>query len=475
MKTKNCIILFLLVITALQPMAFGEQKNNLAPVFKYESTQSFKPDLSPSAKKSTIEILPSPPAKEPPAKSSVKLNPKADKLQFQLANPKGIYLPSLDNEIAKDNKPSEETLKALDEALNKPTINEKPEFKKPITIAELKPEEKKPSVKLETKEKPSTETPKQEVKVKETSTLQPKEEVKEKIAKETAAPQPKEEVTEKIAKETSAPQPKEEVKEKIAKETSTPQPKEEVTKKENVTEEPTELKEEIIEPEVKQDPENQPNVDPEKEMLQISKEKAEDSAEDKSSPNYYLNKYSSIDKEEKKITYTSLIDAFKKSSFYTVLKNNNFKNIQLKTDNMTGDQKPEAVVNYDVPLGSDGEYASQFMVLKATDQGLDKFWVSELIPGEMDTIMVEDVNNDGKKEIVAISTTGGVSLLKSIRVYVYDNSEKGFKTIFSMNNIMEGIVIAKQGKILISETFPGGFNRAALYVWNGKIFERLEL
>jgi hypothetical protein len=192
---------------------------------------------------------------------------------------------------------------------------------------------------------------------------------------------------------------------------------------------------------------------------------------------YYLKKYTATLEGEANITdyKYSLIEPFKQSLFFELLNENKAKDVELQTHDVTADFKPEAIVSYNVPLGADGDLACQIMVLTPSETGLDKVWVSELIPGEIDSVMVQDVNNDAQNDIITVSTAGGVSLLKSIRVYSYNKSDNTFITIFAMNGIMEGIVNVRPGKILVSETFPGGINRAALYVWNGKRFERVEL
>lgn len=191
---------------------------------------------------------------------------------------------------------------------------------------------------------------------------------------------------------------------------------------------------------------------------------------------YFIEKYGTLEGEAKLNEYEySLWEPFETSLYYDVLKKNSYEDIELLTENILGTKKPEALVYYNVPMGGQGEFACQLMLLGVQDNGLSKRWVSELIPGKIDSVQVEDINFDGSKDIVAISTLGGVSLLKSIRVYSYDKALDFFKTVFAMNRIMEGVVDAQPGKILISETYPGGVNRAALYVWNGKTFERLEL
>ncbi|MEW5820097.1 MAG: hypothetical protein AB1782_07880 [Cyanobacteriota bacterium] len=210
----------------------------------------------------------------------------------------------------------------------------------------------------------------------------------------------------------------------------------------------------------------------------VDSNKSENNGEDTDdSIDYYLKKYDSTLIGEANVNEFkhSLVEPFKQSLFYDVLKENKYENIELLTRDITSDFKPDAVVSYNVPLGAQGDFACQLMVLTPSDAGLSKLWVSELIPGEIDSVMIQDVNNDAQLDIISVSTTGGVSLLKSIRVYSYDKATNSFDTIFAMNNIMEGIVNVMPGKILISETFPGGINRAALYVWNGERFERLEL
>lgn len=238
----------------------------------------------------------------------------------------------------------------------------------------------------------------------------------------------------------------------------------------------------------KKDSSENPNLKPKHPVSPPEKEEIEDQEEETAiiepadenetaEIDYYLKKYKKALKGEANVQEYkhSLVEPFKQSLFYEVLKENKYETIELLTSDINADFKPEAIVSYNVPLGADGEYACQLMVLEPDEGGLNKTWVSELIPGEIDKVMVSDVNNDAQTDIVVVSTTGGVSLLKSIRIYSFNKSKNSFKTIFAMNGIMEGIVSVRAGKILISETFPGGINRAALYVWNGRRFERLEL
>lgn len=459
---------------------------SLAPVFDYKTTEMFTPDISAE------NAVRSDNKKE----AEVKTTPKADNsledyFHFQLADPKGLYLPPLKNAGQETNTNAEKPA---------PTDN------KEKTDLKITPAPQQEKIAPETQKTPPATT---------TAKTSPEADfdfldnidVLEDLPAETTTPEKMPETTEvKVVEEPEKPDLKDTV--EVEKELKTTDRVEEKNSEENKGQEnlPEELKIEEVKTSdnanfTKEDIKDAQIVPPENETvledLEIEmgsdSEKVEETisdginieedpeSSDLSTKNdnidYYLKKYTStLQGEANKTDYQySLMEPFKQSLFYDVLRDNKYETIELQTRDVTADFKPEAVVSYNIPLGAEGEYACQLMVLVPSKEGLSKVWVSELIPGEIDSVMIQDVNNDAQNDIVSVSTTGGVSLLKSIRVYSFDKSKNTFNTIFALNSIMEGIVNVAPGKILISETFPGGINRAALYVWNGKRFERLEL
>ena len=424
-KTAFNLALILLIIVGAgnkQP-AYAE---GAVPLFKYESTQTFHPDVMTRAIDNSRTV----PDEERKTISAKKEDADLNSIpiQFQLADPKGI-------QVAPYKAPESDE----DEKLKiSPTQDKKEEIK----TTEDNNVEESIEEKKETAEEIKEETPKKKDKKK-------KDKKKDKADK----------------------------KDKDKHEEKTEEHKDDISfTKEDLKDSISDNKEDI-EVEQVDVTVNEEDSDKTEKLTVIEESDKLEKDENSDGIDYYLKKYSSTLEAEASVNEFkhSLDDPFKQSLFYDVLKDNKYETIQIKTSDVTANFKPEAVVSYNVPLGAEGEYACQLMVLKTIDKGLDKMWVSELIPGEIDTVMIQDVNNDAQNDIVSVSTTGGVSLLKSIRVYTYDKAKNTFHTIFAMNGIMEGIVNVTPGKILISETFPGGINRAALYVWNGRRFERLEL
>jgi hypothetical protein len=449
MMKKTIFSLFLFVL--LTNTALAQQSS----LFDYESVQTFSPDLS-------VDISTEAGKKEAVNKEII------NSLQFQIADPKGIHLP----EKVVSDKPAKPEKKAkienkLDEVTEKTHSKKeiKPELKPEVEIIEsvdyekveteeLK-EDKKSKISTDEKENKPVSFSKEDIKL----TIQ-SESLEEAYNEESIDFNKIENDLKSIRLETDK------IKAFLESEEST----------NSISEDSEEIA--FTPPE---EIDNTEDPDPafiiideaeqEKRLSELLKKSNNENID------YYLKKYGSTLRGGANITdyKHSLMEPFKQSFFYQLLSENNSKNIELQTHDVTADFKPEAVVSYNIPLGAEGEFACQIMVLQPSDPELVNLWISEQIPGEIDSVMVQDVNNDAQKDIIAISTSGGVSLLKSIRVYSYNKNRHTFDTIFAVNGIMEGIVTVRPGKILVSETFPGGINRAALYIWNGKRFERLEL
>jgi hypothetical protein len=439
-------------------------------LFEYESVQSFSPDFSANQEN------------KPAAAKNVSQKQKQD-YKFQLADPKNLYLPP--KKASTETKENKTTLTISDNNKLKKAEDILPACEVVTeTNQELKERmESQGITELEASNKTETTITKKDIK--ETFTNEPPELKPQKtlleearIKTETSLPDVPEtpdidpgttEETKNIqgAKSESVPDEK----------TSQPEDIHSTedglnTNEEDIRIEDIELIDTVPETVIKE-PADVFSFPAENNEIVIKKEPTSEATK----IDYYLKKYGSTLEAGANITdyQYSLMEPFRQSLFYTLLKENQSEDIELQTSDITSDFQPEAIVSYNVPLGAEGEYACQVMVLEPTDPGLTKLWVSEQIPGEIDSVMIQDVNNDAQKDIVSVSTSGGVSLLKSVRVYSFDKAKNTFVTIFSMNGIMEGIVNVRPGKILISETFPGGINRAALYVWNGRRFERLEL
>lgn len=494
---KSLILTFLVMVVLLsQPVINAEE---ILPVFDYESTQSFQPDM-----KTKEKTIAQPEEKKVVEETNTQVIAEEElekPVQFQLADPKKVYIPGekvLNPTITiKDEKltittktPESEMPEKVEPEDHKPVVKDleaKPVALMPDKVDMTLEEEAK---KLqEQRQKLEEERIKLEEKLKERELAQKKAEEDKRKAeierkKQELAQKKAEEKARKKEQKRKAKEAKKQA--ELAKKLEDEQARKEEEarlakiEKERLEEE-IKAKEALVKEEIKKTEEEKPviKVDDKKvksENILVNEEKPEIKGKQEDI-DYYLKKYTeTVEPEIKQDDLQfSLMDPFKKSLFYNVLKENKYETIELETRDVTADSRPEAVVSYNVPLGAGGEYACQAMVLEPRKESLAKLWVSELIPGEIDTVMVQDINYDAQNDIVVISTTGGVSLLKSIRVYSFDKSKGSFKTIFAMNSIMEGIVSVKSGKILISETFPGGVNRAALYVWNGRRFERLEL
>lgn len=436
---KRLLIAFLFVF-ALSGAVYAQQNGNgkqLLPLYKLNDVETLKPDSTKDDSNHT-KTLP-----------EVMIN----NLHFQLADPKGVYLaePSKAVELRKPidlQKVEEEKRLAAEKVAEEARIKAEEQAK----LAEEKAAEEA-KIKAEEQAKLAEEKVAEEARIKAEEQQQLLAEQKRLLAEKAVlearlkAEEQAKLAEEKAAEEASIKEPSYEVKSEI--------PKPALPEKIKISEADTTKKTDLA---------------PVEEKSSVKSDKKEEI-------DYYLNKYSATkDGETSTVSPAdSLMTPFRDSLFFKVLKDNRSEDIELKTVDVTSDLKPEGVVFYNVPQGAEGEYACQVLVLKSENATLNKLWISELIPGEIDSVYTQDINNDGQNDIVVISTTGGVSLLKSIRVYSYDNSRNLFNTIFAMNGIMEGLVDVRNGKILISETFPGGVNRAALYIWNGKIFERLEL
>lgn len=505
---KNSLILAFLLVASLASPSIVKAEDIL-PVFDYESTQSFQPDMKTNTK--TTEVKP---VEEKQVQKVEENKPVAvteedlpKPVQFQLADPKAVYIPG--------EKVLKPTVSVQDPKL---TISSQPKPAEPVKTAETKEDQATKTVSqpktVETKIDRSKMTLEEQTKYLQEQQLKLEEErlMLEKQLKEKELAQKKAEEDKRQAEiqkkkqelaqkkaEEKAIKNEEKRKAKEAKEKAILAKKlEEEAKAKQEAELFAKSEKQRLEEELKaKEALDKKEVKIEKEEKTVSKEEDKKAKEEnvlvieekqvvtekateeekKENIDYYLKKYTETLNGEAKHEELigSLMEPFKQSLFYKVLKDNKYETVELETKDVTSDFKPEAVVSYNVPLGSDGEFACQLMVLEPQKDDLAKLWVSELIPGQIDTVMVQDINNDAQNDIVVISTTGGVSLLKSIRVYSYDKAKNDFKTIYAMNGIMEGIVSVKSGKILISETFPGGVNRAALYVWNGRRFERLEL
>lgn len=495
-QTKSILLLLLLILLQSTPIVLAQQQGSgtLPPLFDYESRQDFNPDINPMLKPpidlkvpqelykvkdskpkevkdnkpkeiappeiKTVEKKPLPEEKPALVADKKEVKYKPEDFKFQIANPKDVYLPAV-----KEEKPVTTAKPEVAKVEEKP----KTEDNKPKTFQEdskiTNKEEQKP-----VKEKLSI-TPKTEPK-------EPLENKEPKTSDKTKSPDKTSEVS--INNLIKKPEgikilpPAPEIEDKPTLET-TPKITEEPEKvdKTSQPENPVETTKSETSPPVPEDNVKTSDV----KVPEVPEGDGTKKPEQDGNIDFYLKKYESTLQAQANMNdfKYSLLEPFKQSLFYKVLTDNKYENIEFQTQDVTAESQPEGIVSYNIPLGAEGEYACQIMVLRPDGPDLTKMWVSEQIPGEMDTVMVQDVNNDGQNDIIAVSTTGGVSLLKSIRVYSYDRSKSTFQTVFAMNGIMEGIVNVKPGKILISETFPGGINRAALYVWNGKRFERLEL